>query len=177
LIFHRIARELIFQPVGAATLRYLYNAGAKVVIGDFDTTAGEKTIASLSGGAHTPVFVQVDVSKYEDNLRLFRTALDTFGRIDHAIACAGITEKGKWFDPSLTVETVEKAETLQTVDVDFIGVAYFTRIAVVYLRHEREEGEDRSIVLISSAAGMRDSPGLFMYQVSGWLGWIVGGWC
>ena len=137
-----------------------------MVLGDYDTTAGENTVASLSGGAHTPVFVQLDVSKYEDNIRLFRTALDKYGRVDHAIACAGIIEKGKWFDPNLTVETVEKPETLQTVDVNFVGVVYFTRIAVVYLRHGRKGGEDKSIVLISSAAGVRDSPGLFMYQVS-----------
>ncbi len=50
--------------------------------------------------------------------------------------------------------------------MNFVGVAYFTRIAVVYLRHGWKEGDDKSIVLISSAAGVRDSPGLFMYQVS-----------
>ena len=86
--------------------------------------------------------------------------------MDHAIACAGIIERGKWFDPELTVETVEQPETTQTIDINFLGVAYFTRIAVVYLRHGMKGKEDdKSIVLISSAAGFRDSPGLAMYQV------------
>ena len=107
----------------------------------------------------------MDASSYSDNIKLFRTALDKHGRVDHAIACAGIIERGKWFDPDLTIETVEKPETTQTIDINFLGVAYFTRIAVVYLRHGKKEGEDKSIVLISSAAGFRDSPGLFMYQV------------
>lgn len=122
-------------------------------------------VESLHGSPTEPTFVQMDASKYADNIKLFRTALDKHGQVDHAIACAGIIERGKWFDPDLTIETVEKPETTQTIDINLTGVAYFTRIAVVYLKHERKQGEDKSIVLISSAAGFRDSPGLFMYQV------------
>jgi NAD(P)-dependent dehydrogenase (short-subunit alcohol dehydrogenase family) len=130
----------------------------------------------LKDGKHQPIFVKFDASKYEDNIRLFRTAYEKYGKVDHAVACAGIIEKGKWFDPGLTIESVEKPETLQTLDINFVGVAYFTRIAVVYLRHGKKEGEDKSIVLISSAAGIRDSPGLFIYQVGAcvvcYLVWI-----
>lgn len=107
----------------------------------------------------------MDASSYSDNIKLFRTALDKHGRVDHAIACAGIIERGKWFDPELTIDTVEQPATNATVDLNFLGVAYFTRIAVAYLRHARGKADDRSITLISSAAGFRDSPGLFMYQV------------
>ena len=138
--------------IGAATLRYLVQAGAKVVFGDYDKSAGDNIVKSLSGAATEPVFVQVDTSKYEDNVKLFKTALDKFGRVDHGIACAGIIEKGKWFDPELTIETVEKPETTQVIDINFLGVAYFMRIALVYLRHGRKEGEDKSITLIASAA-------------------------
>jgi NAD(P)-dependent dehydrogenase (short-subunit alcohol dehydrogenase family) len=105
------------------------------------------------------------VSNYADNIKLFRTALDKHGKVDHAVAVAGIVERGKWFDPDLTIETVEKPESIQTLEINFLGSAYLTRIATVYLKHGREEGEDKSITLISSAAGFRDSPGLFMYQV------------
>jgi len=106
------------------------------------------------------------VAKYSDNYRLFRTALDKYGRVDHAIACAGIVERGKWFDPKLTVDTVDKPETTQVIEINLLGSIYFARIAVVFLRHERKAGEDKSLTLISSAAGFRDSPGLFLYQVS-----------
>ncbi|KAK3724789.1 hypothetical protein LTR37_000837 [Vermiconidia calcicola] len=150
--------------IGAATVRYLSQAGAKVVFGDYNKDAGENMLGSLSETSTQPVFVQMDASEYGDNIKLFRTALEKYGRIDHAIACAGIIERGKWFDPGLTIETVEQPETTQTIDINFLGVAYFTRIAVVYLKHGRKENEDKSIVLISSAAGFRESPGLFMYQ-------------
>ncbi|KAK5174033.1 uncharacterized protein LTR77_001113 [Saxophila tyrrhenica] len=164
--FAELKDKVVVLTVGASTVHSLHAAGALLVIGDYDSSAGEETIASLHPSANQPIFVQIDVSKYADNIRLFRTALDKYGRVDHAFAIAGVIEKGKWFDPGLTVETVEKEETMGTMDVNFKGVAFFTRIAVPYLKHDRKEGEDRSIVLISSAAGVRDSPGLFMYQCS-----------
>jgi len=151
--------------IGASTVRYLAHAGARVVFGDFDKQAGEKLAESFSSEAAPPVFVEVDVSRYGDNLKLFRTALDKYGQVDHAIACAGIVERGKWFDPDLTIETVEKPETERVIEINLLGTLYFARIAVVYLRHNRKDGEDKSLTLISSAAGFRDSPGLFLYQV------------
>ena len=83
----------------------------------------------------------------------------------HALACAGIIEQGRWFDPELTIETVEKEESRLTLDVNLVGTCMFARIAVVYLKHEKKQGEDKSLTLISSAAGFRESPGLWMYQV------------
>ena len=53
-------------------------------------------------------FLKTDVSKYEDNLALFRTAFEKYGKVDHALAIAGIVEQGNWFDAGLTLESVEK---------------------------------------------------------------------
>ena len=77
----------------------------------------------------------------------------------HALACAGIIEQGRWFDPELTIETVEKEESRLTLDVNLVGTCMFARIAVVYLKHDKKQGEDKSLTLISSAAGFRESPG------------------
>jgi short-subunit dehydrogenase len=81
------------------------------------------------------------------------------------VAVAGVAEKGEWFKPGLTVQDVETPETEMTVQVNLIGVLYFVRIALAYLREGRKEGEDRSVVLVGSAAGFRESPGLPIYQV------------
>ena len=51
------------------------------------------------------------------------------------------------------------------LDVNLLGVLYFSRIACVYLRQNRKEGEDKSLLLVSSLAGFKESPGLFLYQV------------
>lgn len=150
--------------IGAQLVRILHKAGAKLVFGDFDSTSGEKLASSLSSSDVT--FLQTNVTKYDENYTLFKTALDKYGRVDHAIACAGIIEQGLWFDPNLTVESVSKPETTATLHVNLFGVLYFARIAVPFLKHGKKEGEDKSLTLFSSAAGFRESPGLPVYQVS-----------
>jgi NAD(P)-dependent dehydrogenase (short-subunit alcohol dehydrogenase family) len=110
--------------------------------------------------------LKTDVSKYTDNLALFKHAVSKYKKVDYAVAVAGVGERGDWFGRDLTVEDVEKPETNMTVEVNLLGVLYFVRIALPYLKVERKEGEDRGIVLVGSAAGFRESPGLPVYQVS-----------
>lgn len=52
------------------------------------------------------------------------------------------------------------------IDVNLIGSLYVTRIASVYLRHNRGPGVDRSILLFSCAAGFKETPGVSIYQAS-----------
>lgn len=97
-------------------------------------------------------------------MKLFKTALEKYGHIDHAIANAGIGERGDWFNPALTIDDVEQAPATTTLNINLIGVLYFVRIAIPYLKHNRKTGDDRSISLVGSAAGFRESPGLPVYQ-------------
>ena len=87
-------------------MHLFYSHGASVVFGDLDDVAGENVAAKYdSKRAH---FIKTDVTSYEDNLALFRYALEAYGAVDHAFAIAGVTEQGNLFDPALTVEHVEK---------------------------------------------------------------------
>ncbi len=135
------------------------------MFGDLAKDAAEKLISEL--GSKDVTFIPMDVTSYSDNLKLFRTAVEKYGRVDHAIPCAGIIERGQWFDPNLTIDSkeLEQPDTEAVIKTNFIGVLYFSRIAIVYLRHNKKEGEDKSLCLIASAAGFRESPGLFTYQV------------
>lgn len=54
------------------------------------------------------IFIQTDVVKYSDQLALFKEGLARFGRVDHAIANAGIYEPKGLFDPDLDLESVQK---------------------------------------------------------------------
>lgn len=106
--------------IGASLVELCCQHGAYVCFGDVDTASGEQLARKLS--AKTPEskprasFLTVDVSNYQSNLQLFRTALKTYGKIDHAVAAAGIVEIGNWFDPTLTVENVEEVRTENTKD-------------------------------------------------------------
>ncbi|MCJ1314313.1 hypothetical protein MMC25_007994 [Agyrium rufum] len=164
--------------IGAATVFLLYKAGASIVFGDWDATAGEKVVASLKDNEKSSStsnghpskqrvhFLRTDVTKYEDNLALFDLALKEYGKVDHAMSIAGIVEQGNWFDANLTTESVKKQPPTTALDVNLLGVLYFARIAIVYLRENRKEGEDRSLLLFSSVAGFKETPGLFVYQAA-----------
>jgi len=149
--------------IGAATIKRLHTVGAKIIFGDFDEKAGAALVKELNTNIE---FLKTDVSKYDDNLALFKLAIQKYGKIDHAVAVAGVGERGDWFGRDLTVEDVEKPDTNITVEVNLLGVLYFVRIALPYLKVGRKEGEDRGIVLVGSAAGFRESPGLPVYQAT-----------
>jgi NADP-dependent 3-hydroxy acid dehydrogenase YdfG len=148
--------------IGAATIKRLHTSGAKIIFGDFDEKAGSALVKELNTDID---YLKTDVANYADNLALFKLALKKYGKIDHAVAVAGVGERGSWFDRDLTIEDVEKPETNMTVEVNLLGVLYFVRIALPYLKVGRKEGDDKGIVLVGSAAGFRESPGLPVYQV------------
>jgi NAD(P)-dependent dehydrogenase (short-subunit alcohol dehydrogenase family) len=50
--------------------------------------------------------------------------------------------------------------------VNLTGSLYFARIAAVYLKEGAKPAEDKSLVLLSSTAGFKETPGLFAYTAS-----------
>jgi NAD(P)-dependent dehydrogenase (short-subunit alcohol dehydrogenase family) len=149
--------------IGACTVRLLRENGAKVVFGDYDVTAGE-AIASELGDDVT--FLKVNVAEYSDNLALFKLAREKYGHVDHAVAVAGVGERGDWYGEGLSVEDVESPPQNTTIDINLVGVLYFVRVALPYLRLERNDSEDKSVVIVGSAAGFRESPGLPVYNAT-----------
>lgn len=155
-----------------------------------DQLAKRLCASSLSSSSQPQtIFCETDVTEYKSIVNLFDTALNAYGHIDHAIAGAGIMEIGNWFDPHLTLEDVREVcqihyrmalvviftllltishqpATTKVLDVNLVGCLSVTRIASVYLRQNRPKDGDRSITLISSVAGFKESPGLFVYQAS-----------
>lgn len=59
-----------------------------------------------------------------------------------------------------------KTPSHKVLDVNLLGSIYVSRIASVYLRHNRGSNCDRSILLFSCVSGFKDSPSLFIYQAS-----------
>lgn len=103
--------------IGAATVRLFAEHGAFVCSGDQDEVAGQAVIQQVVSSNPAPTasparpracFKKTDVTSYESLLDLFQFCLDTYGRIDSAVSCAGIIELGNWFDPALTLDTVRQ---------------------------------------------------------------------
>ncbi|KAI7328413.1 putative 3-hydroxyacyl-CoA dehydrogenase [Hortaea werneckii] len=162
--------------VGACLIRLLHSKRAHVFFGDLLDEEGNALERELSSSASSSQikFVHCDVTSYADNIALFDAAYQSCGRVDHAIANAGLGEQGQMFDPALNLESVkeEPTKSLKVVDVNLKGVLYFARIASVYLRQPPQSGEsneqcaDKSLTLVSSVAGFREDPGLYVYTAS-----------
>jgi NAD(P)-dependent dehydrogenase (short-subunit alcohol dehydrogenase family) len=156
--------------IGAATVIRLHGIGARVVFGDIANEPAQELVSSLetsSSAGGEVSFVHCDVTNYDDIYNLFKVAYNKYGRIDHAFACAGIFEKGQWFDPELTIESVKNEKgPSTTLDINLLGLANFSRVAVVFMRENMQKGENKSLTFMSSVNAFRESPGLYMYQTS-----------
>lgn len=158
--------------VGASLVRLLHSAGAHVFFGDVLDDPGKQLEQELGSTGNSKIrFVHCDATSYAQNLDLFNAAYEACGRVDHAVANAGIGEQGQIFDPNLTLESVkeEPEKGVRVLDINLKGVVYFARIASVYLRQPDINGKnsaaaaDKSLTLVSSVAGFREDPGLFLY--------------
>ncbi|KAL4922633.1 putative 3-hydroxyacyl-CoA dehydrogenase [Aspergillus aurantiobrunneus] len=157
VLFHASSRA----GVSTSSTLFLYHPLAPSALQD--------EVIVLTGGANGIGASLTDVASYDSVLNLFDKAMEIYGRIDHAVAGAGIGEIGNVFDPALTMETIRQNSppTTKVMDVNLLGCLYFARIASVYLRQNRPDPKsDRSILLVSSVAGFKESPGLFVYQAA-----------
>lgn len=155
--------------VGASIVRQAHAAGAHVFFGDVLDDKGDELAKELSStGSTTVQYQHCNVTSYADTLALFESAYKVCGRVDHAIANAGIGEQGNIFDPAMTLDSVkeEPKKAMNVVDVNLKGELYFARIASVYLRQGRTRAKDKSLTLVSSVAGFREDPGLHVYTPS-----------
>src|SRR5258708_18875627 len=78
--------------LGAACVRLLSSAGAKVVIADMNGETGNALAQEL--GAST-LFVKTNVVEEESVQAAVQAAVDTFGGVYVAVNCAGICVAGK----------------------------------------------------------------------------------
>jgi len=149
--------------IGEATIRLLSSHGSFTVFGDIDIEKGERLQSEFPD---LVTFVQTNVTDYDDILKLFDAAYKKHGRVDHAVSNAGIMEADSWFPESLDLETVKETPSTATLNVNLKGTLMFARVAMAYMKEGRTETDDKSLVLMSSIAGFKETPGVSTYTVS-----------
>ncbi|TPX09401.1 uncharacterized protein E0L32_009445 [Thyridium curvatum] len=162
------------QGVGAATVGMAHRAGAHVFFGDWADDKGKQVEASVraehSGSSGSVHFQKVDVRQYASQLALFDTAYKAHGRVDVAVSCAAVTEAPGFFEPeNLDLEAVrEEPQDLRSrLDINLTSVLMFSRMALAYMKASPPaEDFSRSMVLVSSIAGITEAPGLFAYSTA-----------
>jgi NAD(P)-dependent dehydrogenase (short-subunit alcohol dehydrogenase family) len=89
--------------MGRATALLFAEAGAKVVVADIQTEAGEKTAADIREAGGEARFVQVDVSKADDVKAMVDRTVGWYGRLDCAFNNAGV-----FYESELTADCTEE---------------------------------------------------------------------
>jgi len=133
--------------IGAATARAFAEGGARVMLSDIDVDGGEAMAEELRKGGATAAFVQADVTREEDVVRLVAKTVETFGDLHLAANVVG-DSRGDANGPEMHLKSVEGWDATFSITI---------RSAFICLKHEIAhmiEHGGGAIANVSSLAGM-----------------------
>ncbi|HEY0742094.1 MAG TPA: SDR family oxidoreductase [Chryseosolibacter sp.] len=142
------------QGIGLEICRQLVEQGANVILNDLDEGLAHAAVKKISMGRC--ISVAGDSSKAETISRLVTTAVSNFGKLDIAIANAGITLFGDFFD--------YKPESFSKVmDVNLGGTFFLAQAAAKQMKKQSTGG---SLLFMSSVTGHQAHKNLAAYAMS-----------
>jgi NAD(P)-dependent dehydrogenase (short-subunit alcohol dehydrogenase family) len=146
------------QGVGRATARLFARMGAHVVLFSQTQAHLDETTSSIEQAGGKALSIVGDVANEEDVQRLFRSALDAYGRVDILVNCAAI----------VAVKPFEQLDT-QTWDrviaINLRGTFLCCRAAFEAMISQKS-GVIINISSLSGVKGVEKFPGLSAYNVS-----------
>jgi glucose 1-dehydrogenase len=140
--------------MGEATAVLFAEAGAKVVVADFNDEAGARTVETITSAGGQATFVLVDISRAADVQAMVEATVTAYGRLDIAVNNAALTPD----DKPLVDFDEEYWDRLMAVDLK--GTALCLKYE---LRQMIAQGEGGSIINISSVSGFRPQAGTVAY--------------
>jgi NAD(P)-dependent dehydrogenase (short-subunit alcohol dehydrogenase family) len=165
--------------LGHAFASILAEAGATVVIADWNSEALEKTVLSLAdaaararaaagrerptvergetGGIRTPPLISgrsLDVSDAPAVHAFVDRVVDIHGTIDIVFANAGVARGRPPLFPEGWLDDMSMADYNALIDVNLHGVVYTVQAAAKHMKRQRSG----SIVTTASTAGLRNDP-------------------
>ncbi len=141
--------------IGAACARYWSERGGKLVLADLDADGLQKIQTELQAqGAEVKTFV-CNVTREEDNEKLAKLAINSFGRINLVLPCAGIIKDGLLLSVDKDTKKVKKKMALEdfqkVLDINLTGVFLTVRECAEQMVNTGSRG---LICLISSTAAL-----------------------
>lgn len=125
-------------------MQELLSLGALVVNGDLQPPKEGREHPSLT-------FQQTDVTKWSDQLALFKKAKELHGRIDHVFANAGISIRANYIATDLDENGDLKEPSFKSLDVNLRGAINTATLGIYYMR----QTGGGSIVITSSIASFQ----------------------
>lgn len=143
--------------IGKATALSFAHEGANVVLADVAIEAGKSVAQEIIASGVEALFVPCNIGERADIVNLIEQTVQTFGRIDCAVNCAGIAGK-----VSKPVHEYPEEDWLQQIQINLIGTWYCVKFQ---LEQMLTQGGG-TIVCVSSAAGLVGQPENSPYAAS-----------
>lgn len=133
--------------LGAACARWCHARGARVVIADVNTQAGEALAAELGGGAG---FQRTDVTDAASVQAAVDLAAERFGGLHGVIGCAGIVHGERVLDREGNPHGLASFE--RTVGVNLVGTFNVVRLAAALMARNDPDAEGERGVIVNTAS-------------------------
>lgn len=139
--------------IGAATARAFSQSGAKVVAVDRDSKRLDSVVEELNTSGGTAIAIETELTDTDAITRVVETTLETFGKINVLVHCAGI------FAP-LAFDATSKEDFTRHMDVNLLAPFELSRLALPHL------GPGSSIIFTTSTTERIGSPNTTAYAAS-----------
>ncbi len=143
--------------IGKATCEMLANAGANIVIGDYNIEAAERTAEELRKSGANAIAVQCNVLIDDDLVNLTETAIKEFGGIHILVNNAGGGGGGRENPFEITVDEIRRVYEMNV----FSG----WRLSQLCVPYMKEAGYG-SIIYTTSMSSINKSPNMSAYSGS-----------
>lgn len=145
------------KGIGFEIARQLVHEGASVALNDINTNlANEAAIKLVLEGPGKCIAIPGDASDHGFIHKLVRQTVLEFGRIDMAVANAGITLFADFFELKL-------ADFQRVVNLNLQGTFFLAQQAANQMRKQQNGGR---LLLMSSTIGLRAYPNLAVYSMT-----------
>lgn len=141
--------------IGQDLAERLHPKGYNVIVSGRRKKEGEAIASQLDPTGETAIFVQCDVSSYESQANLLKTAWDKWHRLDAFIANAGVVDQGSVYNlahrDNSSIDDVPPEPNLSCTDIDVKGVIYGTMLAVHYMRHNPAQAAKGGRIVVTGS--------------------------
>ncbi|RDW82846.1 hypothetical protein BP6252_03958 [Coleophoma cylindrospora] len=113
------------------------------------------------------LFLQCDLTSWPSQRAAFAAGAAKFGGIDHVFVNAGIAEyQDQFFKDEVDEDGLLKEPDRRVVDIDVNAANDTVKLAIHYIRLQRDQKKGGSIVLTASLAGYLASAGAPLYSAA-----------
>lgn len=144
------------QGIGLNICRHLAAQGATVVLNDVEQSLAEEGAASITREHGRCIAYSGDASDVEFIQRMVKETVKQFGRLDIAIANAGITLFGDFFE-------YKNDDFSQVMKVNLAGSFFLAQTAAIEMR---DQGQGGRVLFMSSVTGHQAHKNLEAYGMS-----------